>query len=160
LDALVLELEDVLAAGADQVVMVVAVESGLVAGLPALEVAHAGQTRLGEDLHRPVDGGGADAGIAPARFLHQLLDAEVPRLGKEGINDHVALPGSLEPPLGDPRRQPEPGRLDHHFSLRDSPHIEIDSQLQSSRGAPADQPPRAPSTPRTWALKTKRSWRA
>src|SRR5216684_2339933 len=106
LDALVLELDDLVAAGADQVVVVMPADGGLVARLPVVEVARAGQARVGEDLHGPVDRGRADVLVARLHLAEQLVHAEVPAGGEEGVDDQVPLPGGLEPPLCDPAREP------------------------------------------------------
>src|SRR5438552_3154437 len=68
LDALVLELDDVAAGSADEMVVVMPIEGSLVAGLPALEVAGAGEARVGEDLHGPIDRCGADGRVALLRL--------------------------------------------------------------------------------------------
>src|SRR4051812_46702221 len=51
LDALVLELFDASAEHADHVVMMLAVERGLVLRLPAFEMARRGDAGVGEQLH-------------------------------------------------------------------------------------------------------------
>src|SRR5690348_11241949 len=129
LDAFVLELGDVAAGGADEVVVVVAVQRRLVAGLRALEVPRRGEAGVGEDLHGAVDGGGADAGVALLGLLHQLVHAQVAALGEEGVDDQVALPRRLETARGDPGGQPlSSGGGGGGLAGRESFHFEIDSQ--------------------------------
>src|SRR4051812_17604549 len=139
LDALVLELDDVAARGADQVIVVVPVERGLVARLPALEVARAGEAGVGEDLHGAVDGGGADAGVPRRHLLEQLVDREMAVLREEGVDDQVALLGRLEPVRRDPRRQPLVGGGGGGLPWAGAFHFEIDSQSRNSRGPPKKQ---------------------
>src|SRR4051812_4101199 len=109
LDALVLELDDVAAGGADQVIVVVPIEGGLVARLAAFEVPGGGEARVREDLHGPVDGGGADAGVALLGLVDQLVDREVTALGEEGVDDQVPLARGLEAAGRDPAGQPLAG---------------------------------------------------
>src|SRR5438270_12949688 len=126
LDSLVLELGDVAAGGADQVVVVVPVQGPLVAGLPPFEVPRRRQPGVGEDLHRPVDGGGSDARIALLGLLHQPVDREVAGLREEGVDDQVALPRRLQPPRRDPAGEALVGG-GGDLLWRGPLHFEIDS---------------------------------
>src|SRR5712692_799618 len=164
LDALVLELDDPVAAGADQVIVVMAADGGLVPRLPVLEVARAGEACVGEDLHGAVHGRRADVLVARLHLGEQLLDAEVPAGGEEGVDDQVPLPGRLEPPLGDPAREPLASRAAGRGGLRLASaaavgggtlgHVEIDSQSREPKdtargdavkgGRPSAQPPARP----------------
>src|SRR5256714_3891596 len=126
LDSLVLELGDVAAGGADQVIVVVPIQGRLVAGLTALEVPRRRQPGVGEDLHRPVDGGGTDARIALLGLLHQLVDGEVAGLREERVDDQVALPRRLQPPRRDPAGEALVGGSGD-LLWRGPLHFEIDS---------------------------------
>src|SRR6266849_299094 len=106
LDALVFELDDAAAGSADEMVVVMAIEGRLIARLPALEMAGAGQARVGENLHRAIDGGRADGGVALLGLLQKLIDRKMPGLGEEDVDDDVPLPGGFEAARGDPARQP------------------------------------------------------
>ena len=64
LDLVVLELEDQAALGADQVIVVIA--DDLEPRLAVPELALDRQPALDQELERPVDGGVADLGLAPA----------------------------------------------------------------------------------------------
>src|SRR5438270_4992026 len=130
LDALVLELGDVAAGGADQVIVVVPIQGRLVAGLSALEVPRRREPGVGEDLHRPVDGGGPDARIALLGLLHQFVDREVAGLREEGVDDQVALPRRLQPPRRDPAGEALVGGGD--LLWNGALHFEIDSQSRKS----------------------------
>src|SRR5205807_9447692 len=77
LDALVLELDDGVAARADEVIVVVTADGRLVARLAVLEVPRAREPRVGEDLHGAVDGGRADVLVPLLHLAEQLVDAEV-----------------------------------------------------------------------------------
>src|SRR5207302_10402996 len=80
LDALVFELDDASAGSADEMVVAMAIEGRLVARLPPLEMAGAGQARVGKNLHRAIDGGRADGGIALLGLLQKLVDRKMPGL--------------------------------------------------------------------------------
>src|SRR5690606_10816115 len=57
LDAVVLELDDLPAGGADEVIVVIAPHRGLVARLAIAEVARVGEAAVVQQLHGPVDRG-------------------------------------------------------------------------------------------------------
>src|SRR5262249_34376583 len=68
LDAVVLELDDGAAAGADEVVVVVPPDRRLVAGLPVAEVPRVGEPALVQKLHRPGHRGKRDPMILLAHL--------------------------------------------------------------------------------------------
>ena len=169
LDLLVLELHDPPAAGADEVVVVGAAGGRLVAGLPVVEPAGHGDPALGEELHGPVHGGHADPGVQGPHPRHQPVHRDVPAHPVEGLDDDVALPGVLEPPLLQPG--PEPGErglgLDlpvrRPFLFLDRPasrgHVDNDSHYPMARreGKRERAPPgRAPGAERPRRARTSR----
>src|ERR1700686_2548458 len=109
LDPLVLELDDGVAGGADEGIGVVGVGGGLVPGLAVVEVARAGEPGVGEDLHGPVDGRGADVSVAARNLGEKLVDAEVAGRIEESVDDEIARARRLEASLGDPAPQPFTG---------------------------------------------------
>src|SRR5262245_15615759 len=97
LELLAVELDDLPAALADDVVVVLFLRlGGLVARLAIVEVPLVGQAALLEQLERPVDRGVPDARV---HLLHrgvQLLDGEVLAGAEEHLRDVVALRRRLE----------------------------------------------------------------
>src|SRR5262245_1514267 len=97
LELLAVELDDLPAALADDVVVVLLLRlGGLVARLAIVEMPLVGQAALLEQLERPVDRGVPDARV---HLLHrgvQLLDGEVLAGAEEHLRDVVALRRRLE----------------------------------------------------------------
>src|SRR5262249_51301176 len=100
LDAVVLELDDGAAPGADQVVVVVPADRRLVARLPVAEVARVGEPALVEQLHRPVHRGHRDPGILLAHLRPELLHRLVAAEREEGVDDQAPLSRALQAVLG------------------------------------------------------------
>src|SRR6516165_8118497 len=100
LELLAVELDDLPAALADDVVVVLLGGlGGLVAGLPVVEVALVRQPAFLEQLEGPVDGRVADARVHLLHGRMQLLDREVLPRPEERARDVVALSSRLEAPL-------------------------------------------------------------
>src|SRR6266702_5774778 len=100
-DGLVLELDDVAAAGADQMVVVLPLGHVLIPGLAVAKMDLIGDPRLGEQLQGAIDRGVADARVLGPQLQIELLDAHVALGGKEHIENNVPLAGRLEPLAGD-----------------------------------------------------------
>ena len=99
LDAIVLVLDDLAAVGADQVVVVVAVDRAFITGMTVAELLRVGDPELGEKLHRAVDRGGADLGVGAAHGGQQLIDVQVPTASEKNRDDQRPLTRLLQPPL-------------------------------------------------------------
>ena len=108
LDRLELELHDLAAACADQVVVMFSLERSLVPRALALRhERHLEEPRLDQERQDPVDGGGVgidDAALA--ELLQQIVDREVAspleRRARDGVADRRPLQASL------PHRAPQP----------------------------------------------------
>lgn len=73
----VLELDDGVAAGTYQVVMMLTRHDMLIAGLAVMKKDLASQTGLGEQLERTIHGSEANAGVALLYFKVEFLDTDV-----------------------------------------------------------------------------------
>src|SRR5690606_12404277 len=91
LDLLVLELDDVAALEADEVVVVLVLERHLIARDPVAEVPLVGETTLLEELQRPIDGGVTHLGILSAHLEEEVLDREVPLALEEQVRHQATL---------------------------------------------------------------------
>jgi hypothetical protein len=94
LDHLAFELDDLPAANADQVVVMIVRD--LVAGDAAFEVPLVGEPCLAKELHRPVDGRVADARVRLADPLEEFLARHVADRLEKDLEDRLPLPGLLE----------------------------------------------------------------
>jgi hypothetical protein len=93
-DHLALELDDLAAARADQVIVVVVFD--LVARDPIPEVALLREAGLAEQLHRAIDGREADVGILFSERLEQVLARHVPVRREKDVENLIALLRVLE----------------------------------------------------------------
>src|SRR5262245_4326883 len=117
LELLAVELDDLAAALADDVVVVLLLRlGGLVARLAVVEMPLVRQATLLQQLERPVDGGVADARVHLLDGGVQLLDREVLSGPEEHLRDVVALRGRFEAPLAQ-RLLEEPHAGAHHGGL-------------------------------------------
>lgn len=107
LDVAVLELHDLSAAGANEVVMVALVRHIVVLGLRA-EVPSLGQTGLAKEVERTVNGGQSQVRIFSRQLVIHFFSRDVLLLQK-GIENQFTLPGKLELML------PEMLLQDSHF---------------------------------------------
>ena len=98
LDLVVLELDDAVARGADQVVVVLVVAGlrGLVLGGTVAEVVLVRDAGVHEQLHGPVDRRVADARVELPRLREQLVDGDVLLPGQERLEDRLPLSRQLE----------------------------------------------------------------
>ena len=92
-DGLVLELDDRVAAGTDQMIMVFAGQDMLVARLSVVQQNLAGQTGLYKQLEGAVDRGLPDPGIAGLDLQIQFFDTDVLVGGEEYIKDDCRAGG-------------------------------------------------------------------
>src|SRR2546422_3758225 len=100
LQLLARELDDLAAALADDVVVVLALGlDRLEARLAVVEVTLGGEPDLLEQLERAVDGGVADSRVHLLDRRVELLDREVPRSPEKNTGNVVPLRGRLEAPL-------------------------------------------------------------
>jgi hypothetical protein len=116
-DSLVLEFDDRVAAGTDQVIMVLAGQYMLVARLPVVQQDLAGQAGLHEELEGAIDGGLPYPGVAGLDLQIQFFDADVLMGGEENIEDAVPLAGGTEPLAGGKRIERSFLFLDHPAPL-------------------------------------------
>src|SRR5437879_2544878 len=117
LQLLARELDDLAAALADDVVVVLALPlDRLEARLAVVEVALGSEPDLFEQLERAVDGGVADAGVHLLDRRVELLDGEVPRGAEEHARDVVPLGGRFETPLAQRPLEPPHPRAYRHGS--------------------------------------------
>lgn len=93
LDAGLLELDDIGALDAYQVVVVRGVVCKLVAGEPVTEAPLVRDPALGKELERTVDRGVPDARVTGANLGEKLFDAYVIFGAKERVDDEPALIG-------------------------------------------------------------------
>src|SRR2546425_5353551 len=115
LQLLARELDDLAAALADDVVVVLALAlDRLEARLAVVEVALGSEPDLLEQLERAVDGGVADAGVHLLDRRVELLDGEVPRGAEEHARDVVPLGGRFETPLAQRLLEPPHPRAHRH----------------------------------------------
>src|SRR5512141_724476 len=102
LDLRALELDDLAAGPADEVVVVVAAQRRLEARLAAQQ-QFARQPGVLEELQGAVDGGAPDLRVAPLHHLEQVLHRDVLARPQEGVEDHLALRAALLAVLGEIR---------------------------------------------------------
>ena len=115
LQLLARELDDLAAALADDVVVVLALAlDRLEARLAVVEVALGSEPDLLEQLERAVDGGVADAWVHLLDRRVELLDGEVPRGAEEHARDVVPLGGRFETPLAQRLLEPPHPRAHRH----------------------------------------------
>ncbi len=88
------ELEDLPAANANQVIVVIVFD--LVTGYTVVEVTLLGETRVHKELERPVDGGVADMGVALANSLVEILARDMPAGFEKSVEDRLPLFRMLE----------------------------------------------------------------
>src|SRR5688572_6402527 len=120
LDLLVDELDDVAALLADEVVVMGAADGDLVQRLLGVaEPARVGDAGLFEQLHGPVDGREADAGLPPLRARVQGLQVDMFLALEEGGHDGVAGLRGVEPALVE-EHPPHQLRISGALSLRGS----------------------------------------
>ena len=96
LDLVALELDDVAALLADQVIVVGAPLRHLVQRVPRLEVPRGRQARLLEQLDRAIDGRQPHSRVGVARQFEQILQGHVARRAQERVDDGLALLRGLE----------------------------------------------------------------
>lgn len=96
LDRFVVELEDVPALEADQMVVVLVVAGRLVGCLSFAEATLGGKSTLGQQLEGPVDGGVPDAGVVLPSEAQQFFDTHVTARPEKPLGDDVALTRGLE----------------------------------------------------------------
>jgi len=107
---------DLLAAFADEVVMVRGVAGDVRRNVPrTLEPTGHAVLHLG--LERPVDRREAEARVLRPQPLVQLLRAESFPRGSERLGDDHPLTRQSSAPLGDPRREPRPGDRWHMTTI-------------------------------------------
>ena len=94
LDHRALEFDDLSAAHADEMVVVLVLD--FVAGDAVFEMALARQTRVAQQLHRPVHGRVTDGRVCTANVLVDLFAGDVPGRLDEHLEDRLALLGVLE----------------------------------------------------------------
>src|SRR6516164_1061030 len=99
LDPIVFEFDDRAALSANEMVMMMAPDGGLVARLPIAEVSRLRQAALAEQLHGPLHRGERHLGILLANLRHHILDGKVAPRGKEGVDDQAALASMFESTL-------------------------------------------------------------
>src|SRR5262245_37864288 len=104
LDLVALPLDDLSAAEADEVVVVM--ELVLVHRDAVAERAGVGDARIDEQLQRAVHGRGPDLGVVRAHRLVEILARDVTRRSEEGVEDRFALARLLKPMKGQIRVQP------------------------------------------------------
>ena len=91
------ELHRTAAVRTDHVVMAAAIVLMLVAGNPVVKGHLAGQSALGQQLQRPVDGGVSDAGIFFLNQAMEFIGREMIAGLKKAAQDGIALGGVLQP---------------------------------------------------------------
>ena len=91
LDIQVLELDDLSAFRADQVIVVFGVIGKLIACLPVSEISRLRQAALAEEIQGAVHGRQPDIGLLPAHPLKEILRRDVPVHLQEGLQDLGAL---------------------------------------------------------------------
>jgi hypothetical protein len=96
LDARLLELGDLAALHANQVVVVVRVVGQLVAREAVAEAALEGHAALGEQLQGAVHGGVAHPSVLAAHLREQLFDAHVVGGLEERLDDELSLVGRAQ----------------------------------------------------------------
>ena len=94
LDLVVLELEDEAAFDADQMIVVIA--DHLEARLAIAELALDREAAVDEELERAIDRRVADARLALADLVEQLVDRDVIARAEELLDDRLALRGRVE----------------------------------------------------------------
>jgi hypothetical protein len=96
-DAVVLELDDLAAVDADEVVVGGAIEEiGVVGGLTVAEVDFLEEAGFGEEGEGAVEGGAGAAGFMSAEPVPEFVGCEVLVGGKNGVHQGVPLGGIAE----------------------------------------------------------------
>ena len=99
LDARLLELDDLPAVDADEVIVVRGIVSKFVSREPVAKVALVGHSAFREQFERAVNGGVPHARILSAHLSEQLFDAHVVVHREERLDDDVALIGRTQTAL-------------------------------------------------------------
>lgn len=101
-DVLVLELDDAVAVGADEVVVLRFVEKiRVVVSLVAAQIHFAQQAAVHEEIEGPIDGGARDAAIDPPRHFVEFVGIEMVRSAERRLDDDVALLRPAETAAGE-----------------------------------------------------------
>jgi hypothetical protein len=121
-DAVVLELDDLAAVDANEVVVGRAVEEvGIVGGLAVAKIDFLEEGGLGEEGESAVEGGSGGAGVRSAEAFPKLVGAEVLVSGKNRVNDGVALAGLAQSLLFDEGVEALPDLRGHGRSMNTEP---------------------------------------
>jgi len=98
----ILELNDLSATEADEVVMVGSIGSRFVSRFPILKFSSSGQTKPGQKLEGAVHGNIADFRVGFSNLGINLCETLVPGGVQKGVEDLFPLLCCLQPFLGDP----------------------------------------------------------
>src|SRR5581483_11998870 len=126
-DVVVLELDDLAAALADEMIVMV-IGNGFVASLAVVEVAFLEQVAFAKQPQGPVDGRVADVGVAFLDLGVKLLGADMAADFEEHPRNIVALSGGFEPAFLQPRMERT------HPLLRADAGLAIDDGASGSTG--------------------------
>jgi hypothetical protein len=99
-DGGVLELLDLAAAGADQVIVRPVGRTGIKSGVGIPELPSRGESGLPQELEGPVHRDQADAAVLGLDPVVELLGTDVPAGGEEGADDAFPLARGLEARAG------------------------------------------------------------
>jgi hypothetical protein len=102
---LVLEFNDLSTSEADEVIMMVSPDRGLISGLPITEPSLGCQTETGEELQGPINGGHPDFRVCFRHLGMNLREILVAGRVEEDLEDLFPLFGRFQPFFGNPQLQ-------------------------------------------------------